>query len=132
MNFGKFNSVELFTEKLSQLLGPWSDYAVFCMRIFTAVHNTDLGREVLEMNGVLSFWVFQSLKTAESTGEVTLDDRITSLVFLTEIWLLRPDFIDVQIQGSGQATLNILKRAARDIKQTLAIVSIELMFRLLE
>jgi len=49
------------------------------------------------MNGVLSFWVFQSLKTAESTGEVTLDDRITSLVFLTEIWLLRPDFIDVQI-----------------------------------
>ena len=102
------------------------------MRIFTAVHNTDLGREVLEMNGVLSFWVFQSLKTAESTGEVTLDDRITSLVFLTEIWLLRPDFIDVQIQGSGQATLNILKRAARDIKQTLAIVSIELMFRLLE
>lgn len=28
--------------------------------------------------------------------------------------------------------MNILKRAARDIKQTLAIVSIELMFRLLE
>ena len=84
------------------------------------------------MTGVLSFWVLQSLKVAESMGDVTLDDRISSLVFLTEIWLNKTDFIDNTIQGTGQATLNILKRAARDIKQTLAIVAIELMFRLLE
>lgn len=86
---------------------------------------------MLELNGVLSYWVFQSLKVAESSGEVTLDDRITSLVLLTEIWL-SSDFMDSSIPGSGSATLNILKRAARDVKQTLAIVAIELMFRLLQ
>ena len=63
---------------------------------------------------------------------MTIDDRITSLVFLTEIWLNKTEFFDTVLQGTGQATLNILKRAARDIKQTLAIVAIELMFRLFE
>ena len=68
------------------------------------------------MGGVLSFWVLQSLKVAESSGEVTLDDRIGSLLFLTEIWLNKTDFIDQTIQGAGNALINILKRAARDIK----------------
>ena len=49
------------------------------------------------MNGVLSFWVLQSLKVAESTGEVTLDDRITSLIFLVEIWLNSTEFLDENI-----------------------------------
>lgn len=93
--------------------------------------KSEIAIEVLEVNGVLSFWVFQSLKVAESSGDVTLDDRVTSLVFLTEIWL-NSTFMDTSIPGSGSATLNILKRAARDVKQTLAIVAIELMFRLLE
>lgn len=63
---------------------------------------------------------------------MTLDDRISSLVFFTEIWLNRTDYIDTVIEGSGPAVLNILKRAARDVKQTLAIIAIELMFRILE
>lgn len=30
LNLGKFNAAELFTEKLPQLLGTWSDYIQFC------------------------------------------------------------------------------------------------------
>jgi len=41
----------------------------------------------------MSFWVLQSLRVAEGTVEITLDDRIQSLVFLVEIWLTAPDFI---------------------------------------
>ena len=113
------------------MIPQWSDYAIFCQDLFTNTCKSQIGSEVLELKGVLSYWILQSLKVAESSGEVTLDDRITSLVFLTEIWLTS-DFMDANIPGSGKATLNILKRAARDIKQTLAIVAIELMFRLLE
>jgi len=69
---------------------------------------------------------------AESSGEVTLDDRISSLVLLAEIWMNHTAYVDNTVAGSGQVTLNILKRAARDVKQTLAIVAIELMFRLLD
>ena len=53
------------------------------------------------MSGVLSYWVLQSLKIADSKGEITLDDRIASLVFLTEIWICKPEFIDKNIEGSG-------------------------------
>ena len=113
-------------------MNGWCDYATFCQAVFHVTHNTQVGQDVLEMGGVLSFWVLQSLKVAESSGEVTLDDRIGSLLFLTEIWLNKTEFIDHTIQGAGNALINILKRAARDIKQTLATVAIELMFRLLE
>ena len=116
LNFGKFNAVELFTDKLLQLISPWNEYTNFCQSIFCATHYSDQGREVIEMTGVLSFWVLQSLKIAESSGEVTIDERIASLVFLTEIWINKADYIDTAIVGSGQATLNILKRAARDIR----------------
>ena len=68
------------------------------------------------MSGVLSYWVLQSLKVAESQSEITLDDRIASLLFLTEIWINKTEFIDQNIEGSGQAVLNILKKGARDVK----------------
>lgn len=57
LNFGKFNAVELFTDKLNQLLGSWNEYALFCLSIFNATHYSEQGREVIEMTGVLSFWV---------------------------------------------------------------------------
>jgi len=57
LHFGKFNAVELFTEKLLQLLGSWSDYALFCLNIFNATYQSELGVETLEMTGVFSFWV---------------------------------------------------------------------------
>jgi hypothetical protein len=53
-------------------------------------------------------------------------------VFLTEIWLAAPEFIHDVLESSGPGILSILKRASRDIKQSLSVVAIELMFRLLE
>ena len=84
------------------------------------------------MSGVLSHWVLQALRVAESSDEITLDDRITSLVLLTEIWINRPALVDRSLDGIGEQILNILRKGARDVKQTLSIVSVELMFRLLE
>ena len=68
------------------------------------------------MSGVLSYWVLQSLKVAESHSEITLDDRIASLLLLTEIWLNKTEFIDKNIDAAGQAILNVLKKGARDVK----------------
>lgn len=94
--------------------------------------QTELGHEILQESGILSYWVLQSLRVAEGTIDITLDDRIQSLVFLTEIWLTNPDFIQNVLVSSGPGILSILKRASRDVKQTLSTVAIELMFRLLE
>jgi len=91
-----------------------------------------MGKDSIDETGVLSFWVLSSLKVADSQGEVTLDDRLVSVTFLSHIWQKKAEFISKSIQGVGEAILNILKRGARDLRQTLTIVSIELMFRLLE
>ena len=113
-------------------MSSWSNYATFAHNIFTSCINSEIGSEVIEQSGVLSFWTIQSLKIAESQDEIPLDDRITSLQFIVEVWLERTQFIDNQIQGTSQGILNILKRAARDVKQTLTTIAIELLFRLLE
>lgn len=94
--------------------------------------NTPLAAEVIEQSGVLKFWIMSCLRVAESNNEVPLNDRIVSLVFLTEIWLGRPQYVDRAIQGAAEAIMRILKKAARDVRRTLTVISIELMFRLLE
>ena len=57
LHFGKFNAVELFTEKILQLTDCWSDYALLSMAIFNATHESEMAQETLEASGVLSFWV---------------------------------------------------------------------------
>jgi hypothetical protein len=76
--------------------------------------------------------VINSLGLAESTGIVSLNDRIVSLILLGEIWRAKPKYIEKSVPNVGQIITKILKRAARDMKRTLVIISIELMFRLLE
>jgi hypothetical protein len=91
-----------------------------------------LFKECIESSGVLRFWIANCFQVADSTGEVPLDDRIASLVFLGEIWRLRTSLVEqFQPQASDQV-VNILKRAARDMKRTLVIIAIEMMFRVLE
>lgn len=65
-------------------------YATLCNDIFVSSLNTDLANAVIEQSGVLKYWLINSLRIAESNNEVPLNDRIASLVFLTEIWLGRP------------------------------------------
>lgn len=76
------------------MLGQWCNYVQFCQVVFLHTHKTDIGVEILEQNGVLRFWAIQSLKVVESPIDVTLDDRISSLVLLTEIWLNCTVYID--------------------------------------
>lgn len=81
---------------------------------------------------MLNYWVLASLRVAESSGEVTLDDRITSLNLVCEILKEKPDYIASALEGATNTILTLLKRAARDVRQTLTFTSIELLFRLLE
>jgi hypothetical protein len=69
---------------------------------------------------------------AENTGEVPLNDRVASLVFVTQIWLSKSDFMSRNFPDTTVSLLNVLKRASRDMRQTLVVVSLELLFRLME
>jgi hypothetical protein len=80
--------------------------------------------EVLEQSGVLKFWVAESFKVADVNNLVLLNDRITSMVLLTEIWLARPNYFDPLSRGSPETMIQILKKGARDYQRTLCLISV--------
>jgi hypothetical protein len=91
-----------------------------------------VGKEVFEDSGVLSYWVTASIKKAESQGEIPINDRTSSLVFVSQIWLMKSDYMNENFSDVCDSMLNVLKKASRDERQTLVIVSLELLFRLME
>lgn len=80
----------------------------------------------------MRYWLTNAIKVAESKEVELLSDRIVSLIFMTQIWLQRPSLVENTVAGASESILKILKKAARDIRNTLTIVSIELIFRLLD
>ena len=97
-----------------------------------ATVNSPLAADLIDQSGVLSYWIMATLKVAESNDEVPIDDRITSLIFMVDIWINKPQLVARQLDGAAEAILHILKKASRDVRRTLSSISIELMFRLLE
>jgi hypothetical protein len=55
----------------------------FCHNLFVTTAETRIGKETFEDSGVLSYWITASIKVAESQGEVPLNDRISSLTFVS-------------------------------------------------
>jgi len=100
--------------------------------LFLATAETRVGKETFEDSGVLSYWITSAIKMAESQGEVPLNDRIASMCFACQVWLVKCDFMVRNFPDMAMSLLNVLKRASRDMRQTLVIVALELMFRLLE
>jgi hypothetical protein len=92
--FGKFNYVELFTVKLNELLPNWSEYIEFCHNVFLTSADTLISKEAFEESGVLSYWISSTLAMAESEVKVPLNDRVSSMVFVAQIWLQKSDFVN--------------------------------------
>ena len=47
----------MFTDKLIRKMSSWANYSIHTLNIFTACINSEIGYEVLEASGVLSFLV---------------------------------------------------------------------------
>lgn len=81
--------------------------------------------EVFEQAGVLKYLVIESFKIADFDNQwQSLNDRITSLVFLIEVWLERPALMDPMTKQSPDNMIAILKKGARDYQRTLSIESV--------
>jgi len=65
---------------------------------------------------------------AEYDGTNTLEERCLAVVFLVDIWVTKPDFIDGRNEMASNI-LTILKRSCRDKDKLLRIVSYEQIFR---
>ena len=78
----------------------------------------------MEQGGILKFWVAESFKIADVNNQVSLNDRISSMVLLTEVWLAKPNYLDPLSKASPETMIQILKKGARDYQRTLCLVSI--------
>ena len=95
-------------------MDSWSDYVEFCHNLFVSQADTRVGKETFEDSGVLSYWITSSIKVAESQGEIPINDRTSSLVFVSQIWLTKSDFMAENFPDVADSMLNVLKRASRD------------------
>ena len=81
--------------------------------------------EILEQSGVLKYLVAEAFKIADIDNQwQALNDRITSVVFLTEVWLEKPNYLDPLSKQSPENMITILKKGARDYQRTLSIESV--------
>lgn len=80
---------------------------------------------------LLDIWIDIAIRQAEAQGPHGLDDRITAMTLICDIWYLFSDYVDQKPDLSG-SLLATLRRCSRDRSIAARIVAISLMFRLLD
>lgn len=84
--------------------------------------------ELVKTN-MLDFWIDMAVRQADSFGQV--DDRLTAMIFLTDIWFNFSQYVD-QKGDLSNTLIGIMRKFAREKSFSAKIVSISLMFRLLD
>jgi len=87
-----------------------------------------MANECFVFSGVLEAWVEYNSQMAEFDGVNTLDDRCAAVVFLCDVWAVKPDFVDSKPE-MGNNILSLLKRSCRDKDKLLRVLSYEQLFR---
>jgi hypothetical protein len=87
-------------------------------------------KEVSE-NGILDYWVDICLENAGLDNQHSIEERISSLTLLSDIWFSFTEYIDNKPDRVA-FILQVLKKACRDRQRSLRIVAVSLQFRLLD
>jgi hypothetical protein len=78
---------------------------------------------------LLDQWVDKALRLADSAE--TIDDKISSLSFLVEVWYTFSSYMDMK-PDHANAVLTTLRKCARERSGNASIVAASLMFSLLD
>ena len=68
----------------------------------------------LASSGLIDYWVDVAARESENDGKHAIEDRISALSLLTEIWLSFTAFIDEKRPELPNTVLMLLKRAIRE------------------
>ncbi len=71
------------------------------------------------------------VRQADNDGKHSYDERIVALTLLCEIWMTYTDFIDTK-GDLKETALGMLKRGARDRHRPVRLVSVILLFKVLD
>lgn len=125
---GKQNLLELFTSYLKNDINDDKQYLFIMTRLFEPMFIVFPEEELLN-SGILEKWIDFALIFSESPTSDP-ENKIESICFLTEVWLLFPHFFENE-ESKAINLINSFKKACKE-SSTCAYVSIVNLLRLLE
>jgi len=94
---------------------------------FLVIHSN---KEVKE-SGILDFWVDMCLELGGLDTQNTAEEKIAAMTLLAEIWISYTEYVDRK-PDRVNFIQSIFKKSARDRLRGLRIVTVSLMFRILD
>lgn len=121
--------VTVYRDELRKLFPQPHEYISIINDIFPflVIHSN---KEVKE-SGILDFWVDMCLELGGLDGQNSADEKIAAMTLLTEIWISFTEYIDKK-PDRVNFIQNIFKKSARDRLRGLRLVTVSLMFRILD
>ncbi|CAK88326.1 unnamed protein product (macronuclear) [Paramecium tetraurelia] len=123
LQFGRNNFVEVFTTGIRQVLSDTKDFINAIELIFIPLSEN----QELVSTGILNDWVTQAIGIAENEFKNTIDTRISSLNFLSEVLLVNTELDESLIN----TIITLLKKGTRDKSQSLSLLCLSHLFKLL-
>jgi mRNA deadenylase 3'-5' endonuclease subunit Ccr4 len=80
---------------------------------------------------LIDFWLEYSIKLSDNDGKHTSDERISALGLISDIWLAYTDLVDSNEETSTNI-IAMFKKGIRDKYRPVRVVSISMLFRILE
>ena len=90
--------------------------------LFASMAETALARDAFMTSGVLDYWLEYAIRQADNDGRNTVDERVSALAFLGEVWTHKPAKIE-QREEVANSILTMLKRGCRDRSKPLRFSS---------
>lgn len=131
--FGKYNYVELFTHYFKLLFKQEIDYLRTVTDLIQPLADYKISKEEIINSGVLSFWIDISIKRGDTdlNPNSKPEDRAILLSLLLEIWTNFPNVVEAKDEYADNI-IKMAQRANRDKNESLQLVSLALLFKLLD
>jgi hypothetical protein len=75
-------------------------------------------REELIKSKLIDYWIDMAIRQADSVGTLSIEERIPSVTFLTEIWFHFTSYIDQKGTEISNQFLTILRKMSREKSHT--------------
>jgi len=125
--FGRYNSMELFTHNIKLSIQDQRMYMEFVTDLLEPLADHKLTRDELMDKGIIEFWINLACGKGDIANSNT-QERATALKLLTKIWLTFPSIIEDEY---SDLIIRLLQRANRDKAIGLQTTSVALLFTLL-
>jgi hypothetical protein len=128
LQIARYDVKDLFENHLSRNFDSVKTALEFLTALLPYLTSSPKLKDSLIETGLMQTWLDQALKAADND---TRDHRMSALGFLTTIWSIYPNWMDLNVLAQNQI-MTLLQKASHDHSQILKIYAIVHAFKLLD